>query len=150
MKLNIKRIKKGKNILCKNKIWQPIFMAPAHSFDKKTLKVLKKLDFNLITDGFSRYPYELNGIKLIPQISSMPLPTYLPLISQLCIHVNTLTDEKLNFLISFIEKNNNLFISPHEVLKFERNCLFSKIENKIIGFLIKIFRKLRNQYERKY
>mgnify|MGYP001064726312 CR=1 FL=1 len=125
-------------------------MAPAHSFDNTTLKVLKKLGFKLITDGFSRFPYELKGIKLIPQISSMPLPSYLPLISQLCIHINTLNDQKLDFLISFIEKNNNLFISPMEVLEFEKNCLLSKFENKIIGFMIRIFRKIKKLYGKKY
>ena len=105
-------------------------MAPVHTFDKTTIKVLRKLDFKIITDGFSRYPYELNGIKLIPQISSMPLPTYLPLISQLCIHINNISDEKLKFLISFIEENHHLFISPIDALKLEKIifCLNLKIK----------------------
>ena len=137
------RIFKGKKILLKNRLWQPIFMAPVHTFDNTTIKVLRKLDFKLITDGFSRYPYELNGIKLIPQISSMPLPNFLPLISQLCIHINNLSDEKLKFLISFIEENNHLFISPTDALKLERNNLLSKFENKIIGFLMRLIRKIK-------
>lgn len=137
------RIKNGKNILIKNQLWQPLFMAPVHSFDNTTLKVLKNLNFNIITDGFSRYPYELRGIKIIPQLTSMPLPTFLPLISQLCIHINTLNDEKLKFLISFIERNNHLFISPMDVLKFERNDLLFKFETKFIEFLVKGFRNLK-------
>ena len=137
------RINKGKNILIKNKLWQPIFMAPVHTFDKTTLKVLKKLDFKLITDGFSRYPYELQGLKLIPQLSAMPLPKYLPLISQLCIHINNLSEKKLNILISFIETNHHLFISPKDALKFENNDLFLRIENKFIEFFIKVYRKLK-------
>ena len=137
------RIFKGKKILLENCLWQPIFMAPVHTFDNTTLKVLRKLDFKLITDGFSRYPFELNGIKLIPQISSMPLPTCLPLISQLCIHINNLSDEKLKFLVSFIEENNHLFISPIDALKLEKNNLFSKFENKIIGVLIRLIRKIK-------
>lgn len=138
-----KRILKGKKLLIKNKLWQPIFMAPYHSFDKTTLKVLQKLDFKVITDGFSRYPYNLNGMKLIPQISAMPLPTNLPLISQLCIHVNTLNDAKLKYLIGFIEKNNHLFISPMDTLKFEKNNLYLKFENQIIEILIKTVRNLK-------
>jgi predicted deacetylase len=137
------RIKKGKNILIKNNLWQPIFMAPVHSFDNTTLKVLRKLDFKLITDGFSRYPYELNGIKLIPQLTSMPLPKYLPLISQLCIHINSLSEEKFNFLVNFIEKNHHLFISPIDALKFEKNNLIFRIENIIIKFFIQSFRNLK-------
>lgn len=142
-KTQYERIEKGKNILLNNKIWEPIFMAPAHSFDITTLKALRKLDFKFITDGFSRFPYQKNGIKFIPQLSSMPLPTYLPLISQLCIHVNTLNDKKLNYLINFIEKNNDLFISPNEVLKFEKNSFLSRLENKIIGLLIRLIRKIK-------
>ena len=77
------RISNGKKILIENQLWQPIFMAPMHTFDNTTLKVLRKLDFTIITDGFARYPFECNGLKLIPQLTSMPLPTFLPLISQL-------------------------------------------------------------------
>ena len=107
------------------------------------MKVLRKLNFRLITDGFSRYPYDFNGIKMIPQISSMPLPRNLPLISQLCIHINNLSDYKLNYLISFIEKNYHLFISPIDALEFERNSIFSKFENKIISYLIKAYRNIK-------
>ena len=137
------RIDKGKKILLANNLWQPIFMAPIHTFDKTTIKVLRKLNFRLITDGFSRYPYEFNGIKMIPQISSMPLPKYLPLISQLCIHINNLSDDKLKYLINFIEKNNHLFISPIDALKFERNSIFYKFENKILGYLIRNYRNIK-------
>ena len=138
------RIYKGKNILIKNKLWQPIFMAPYHTFDNITLEVLKKLDFKLITDGFARYPFELNGLKLIPQLSSMPLPTFLPLISQLCIHINNLNDEKLKYLINFIEENNHLFISPLDALELEKHNFFFRLENKILGFLIRFYRKLKS------
>lgn len=141
------RINKGKKILIEHKLWQPIFMAPHHSFDETTLKVLKKLDFKLITDGFARYPYELKGIKLIPQLSAMPLPTFLPLISQLCIHINYLNNEELRYLINFIEKNNHLFISPLDALKFEKNNFLFRLEKMIIEFLIRFYRKLKKLNE---
>ncbi len=142
-KTQYERIYKGKKILIKNQLWQPIFMAPFHTFDHTTLKVLRKLDFKIITDGFARYPFESNGIKLIPQFSSMPLPTFLPLISQLCIHINNLSDEKLIYLINFIKKNNKLFISPLDALKFEKSNLLNRFENLIIGCLIRIYRKIK-------
>ena len=141
--IQYERINNGKQILVENKLWQPVFMAPHHTFDMTTVKVLRKLDFKLITDGFARYPYELNGIKLIPQFSSMPLPTFLPVISQLCIHINNLNDKKLNYLIDFIEKNNHLFISPLDALRFEKNNLFFRLESKIIGSLIRFYRNLK-------
>ena len=73
----------------------------------------------------------------------MPLPKYLPLISQLCIHINSLSEEKFNFLVNFIEKNHHLFISPIDALKFEKNNLLFRIENIIIKFFIQSFRNLK-------
>ena len=46
------RLKNGKLILEANNIKTDIFMAPAHSYDKNTLKALKALGFSKITDGF--------------------------------------------------------------------------------------------------
>ena len=43
-----------------------IFMAPAHSFDKNTLSVLKEAGFKYITDGFGNVPYEWNGLIFLP------------------------------------------------------------------------------------
>ena len=83
---------------------------------------------------------------MIPQISSMPLPKYLPLISQLCIHINNLSDDKLKYLINFIELNNHLFISPIDALKFERNSIFYKFENKIIGCFIRNYRNIKKVF----
>ena len=90
-KLQLKKLSYGKKILQKKSIWEPIFMAPAHSFDLKTLRALKKLEFSIVLDGFSLFPYKINNLTFIPQISSKPLPIILPCISQLCIHINTIT-----------------------------------------------------------
>lgn len=43
-----------------------IFMAPAHSFDKNTVTVLKEAGFRYITDGFGDRPYEWKGITFLP------------------------------------------------------------------------------------
>lgn len=142
--IQYQRIKEGKKILVKNKIWEPLFMAPSHSFDKTTIKVLKKLGFKTITDGFSRYTYDLYGIKMIPQLSAMPLPRNLPILSQLCIHINTLNQAKLEYLIKFIIRNNKYFISFQEALELERNSFLSKAENLILSLIIHLKRYIYN------
>lgn len=43
-----------------------IFMAPAHSFDKNTLTVLKEAGVQYITDGFGSMPYEWRGLTFLP------------------------------------------------------------------------------------
>lgn len=141
LKNQYEKLMKGKNILKKHLIWDPVFMAPAHSFDKNTLLALRKLNFKTVLDGFSLYSYKENGIKFVPQISSKPLPIFLPGISQLCIHINTITDKEINNLIKFIEKNHNLFISLHETSII--NKFVGRIEKIFVFILIKLFRFIR-------
>lgn len=56
----------GKEVLAQHGIHTNIFFAPAHSYDENTLKALAKAGFMYISDGKSRKPYELHGIKCIP------------------------------------------------------------------------------------
>ena len=53
----IDKLYRGKCYLEKLSLWEPVFMAPCHSFDKNTLKALKELDFKFILDGFSLFPF---------------------------------------------------------------------------------------------
>ncbi len=43
-----------------------IFMAPGHSFDKVTLKVLKEKGFRYVTDGFGKTPYLRGNLIFLP------------------------------------------------------------------------------------
>ena len=70
-------------------------------------------------------------MNFIPQIVSKPLPAFLPGISQLCIHINTISDKELNLLIDFVEKNNKKFICLDEISSndnllniFDRGSIF--------------------------
>lgn len=56
----------GKKKLKEHGIDTDIFFAPAHSYDENTLKALAKAGFKYVSDGKSRKPYELHGIKCIP------------------------------------------------------------------------------------
>lgn len=64
----LEKLKIGKEILEEHGIWQPYFMAPSHSFDRNTLNALKKLGFKAITDGYGLYPYNIEGVILVPQL----------------------------------------------------------------------------------
>ncbi len=50
-------LEKGRAILDSHGIKTDIFMAPAHSYDKNTLKALHQAGFRKITDGFGKRPY---------------------------------------------------------------------------------------------
>ena len=131
----------GKSVLKKESLWEPIFMAPSHSFDSNTLKALKKLRFKIILDGFSLFPFKKNQLIFIPQISSKPLPLFIPGLSQLCIHINTISDNELIKLIKFIHQNHKDFISLKEIKSNE--SFITYIDQKVIYFLITFLRKSR-------
>ena len=136
-----KKLSAGKSILEKESLWEPIFMAPSHSFDFNTLVALKKLNFKIILDGFSLFPYKKNQLIFAPQISSKPLPSFIPGLSQLCIHINTISDNELNKIIKFIRNNHEDFISLKEIKP--NTSLINLLDQKIIYVLITTFREFR-------
>ena len=155
LKEQIRRISLGKQILKKERLWQPIFMAPSHSFDINTIIALKNFKFKFILDGFSLFPYQENNLNFIPQIVSKPLPKKLPCISQLCIHINTISNQDLSNLIYFIENNHEKFTTIDQIksneylLKFIDKIItyffifFYRIIKKLISKIISYFLKLR-------
>ena len=138
----INKLSKGKAILEKESLWRPIFMAPNHSFDSVTIQALKELNFKTVLDGFALFPFKANNLDFISQISSRPLPVWLPCLSQLCVHINTISEKELKQLIYFIEKNHKYFTNLED-LKVKNN-IFTLFERKFISILIRIFRLLKD------
>lgn len=64
--IQYEKIKKGKKIMERNGVDTTIFFAPAHSYDKNTLKALASNGFKYISDGKSNKSYRQNGIECIP------------------------------------------------------------------------------------
>ncbi len=56
----------GKKQLAAHGIHTDIFMAPGHTFDKTTLRILKELRFSYVTDGFGKMPYLYEGMTFLP------------------------------------------------------------------------------------
>lgn len=95
-----------------------IFMAPAHSFDRATLAVLKEAGFRYITDGFGVAPYEWKGL------------TFLPIAYQknkdiekksgyttLVFHTNTMNEQDFLKFEKVLETHKEDFISYKEYLR---------------------------------
>ena len=107
----------GKEKLQRMGVITNIFMAPAHSFDKNTLSVLKEAGFQYITDGFGSVPYEWKGL------------TFLPIAFQrskdiekkegyttLVFHTNTMTEQEFTDFENILKQHKNDFISYKEYL----------------------------------
>lgn len=107
-------IKKGMEILQKQGVWEPIFMAPSHSFDLNTLQSLKELGFKYLTDGYGVRPHVIYGLTLIPQLTSKPIP-FIRGVQTMCLHTDTMSESDLAKTIRFIEKNKKHFVDFQNV-----------------------------------
>ena len=59
-------IARGKQILEEHGVHTDLFMAPAHSYDRNTLRALKENGFQALTDGFGEQPYLWQGLTFYP------------------------------------------------------------------------------------
>jgi predicted deacetylase len=105
----------GKDKLIAENVWEPYFMAPAHSLDEHTLDALRQLEFHAITDGYGFFPYVLRGIKLVPQLTASPFNIGFGYCT-ICVHVNTASEQSLVTLMNFIERNKAQFVDFKDVV----------------------------------
>jgi predicted deacetylase len=61
------KISSAVEIFRANGVKPELWIAPAHSFDEVTIRVLKRHGITIISDGFSLYPYVDDGMLWIPQ-----------------------------------------------------------------------------------
>ena len=61
------KLEEGKKILESKGLNPKVFMAPSHSFDNTTVKVIKQFGY-AITDGFGLFPKKKDGVLYIPQL----------------------------------------------------------------------------------
>ncbi len=108
------KLKRGQEILHKQGICATMFMAPGHTFDKRTLKALKKLGFMSVTDGYCSVPYRRAGLVFLPcTLSEARVPKRF---DTLCIHANHMTGEEFDGLACFIGRHRELIGDAHEFI----------------------------------
>lgn len=117
----------GKEALNRNGIETDIFMAPAHSYDKNTLRALKELGFTKITDGFGGRPYTYKGLAFYP--ISFRLSGSLGKkkgATTMVIHANTVTDADKEEYRRIFKEHGEKMISYSEYMEMPpvgRNCI---------------------------
>jgi predicted deacetylase len=126
----------GKNILEQNDIKTDIFMAPAHSFDRNTLKALKNIGFAKLTDGFGDMPYKSKGMTFYPisykQSSSLKKEKGY---TTFVVHSNTMNDKDFARYEKLFKENSDKLISYSELLKLKpKKCnVFENIKEYIMA-----------------
>lgn len=137
-------LKQGYHILKNNGINPICFFAPAHTFDKATIKVCKYLGyFNFISDGYAFYPYEYKGMMFLPSVFDTPHKISNNGIYTFIYHPNNINDGDLEYLESFISKYNECFdVNVEEIVnkyKGRKRNLF----DYMLQILIYLYRKGR-------
>lgn len=108
----------GKEKLQQMGVNTDVFMAPAHSFDKNTLQVLRETGFHYITDGFGDVPYYRQGLIFLPIAFQKSKDIekkdgYTTLV----FHTNTMDEQDFIEFQKMIEKHKSDFVSYKEYLK---------------------------------
>ena len=111
-------IAKGKDRLAGWGIETNIFMAPAHTFDRNTLKALKKNGFVYVTDGFGKCPYLRKGLVFLP-IAIKQSDCYKDTggYTTLVYHTNTMDEKDFERCKKLFENNKESLIPYGEMLK---------------------------------
>lgn len=110
-------LSEGKQLLEKHGICADIFMAPGHTFDKVTLKLLKELGFSYVTDGFGKEPYLRGGMTFLP-IAFLRRFAFSDRegITTIVIHANHSTKEELERYDRMFAQNRERFVPYSEFL----------------------------------
>lgn len=99
-------LEKGRAVLDSHGIKTDIFMAPAHSYDRNTLKALGQIGFCRITDGFGNKPYVWKQMCFYP--ISFRLESSLKKkdgVTTMVVHANTISQRDMEKYRKIFEEN---------------------------------------------
>lgn len=108
-------LRAGKALLKERGIETSLFMAPAHSYDRNTLRALKETGFTGLTDGFGNRPYQWKGLIFYP--ISFHLKKTLQKksgYSTLVVHTGTIVDSEMDKYEGYFENKQVQWISYDE------------------------------------
>lgn len=103
----LEMVKRGREILAAHGIETDLFMAPAHAYDKNTLRALSECGFRRMTDGFGTRPYLWRGLTFYP--ISFRLGSSLKKergYTTMVVHTNTMNKAELERYRQIFEKHD--------------------------------------------
>ena len=99
------KLRKGQEFLQKQGLCATMFMAPAHTYDKNTLRALQELGFTWVTDGYTDHAYRRFGLVFIPCTVSKPIIPGKNRVNTVCYNPNMMTEEEFEELEQFLEQH---------------------------------------------
>jgi predicted deacetylase len=116
------KLKKGMEVLRSKGIQTNVFFAPAHSYNKNTLKALHQLGFKFVSDGRSHYCYERFGLKFIP-CRSYRVSVKCKGMTTVALHPCTNWPREYEILKKTLEKNRPYLANYSELLDCQNHRL---------------------------
>lgn len=116
-----KLLAEGKRLLAEKGIDTELFMAPAHSYDKNTLRALKETGFTGLTDGFGTAPYRFFELDFYP-ISFVLRRTFQKKegYSTMVVHTGTVSDQDLKRYEGYFQRQDVSWIAFEEYLRLPK------------------------------
>lgn len=141
-------IQEGTEILKQHGISTDIFMAPAHSYDRNTLKALKEFGYNKITDGFGKSPYRWQELTFYP-ISFMLSSSFKKKkgITTMVVHTNEIDDAGMKRLEELLQSHRDSLISYETYLMTESadRGFLGHLAEYLLAVMKRILVKLKSQ-----
>ena len=146
--IQIEKIKKGVQIFRKHELSPRVWVAPAHSFDRNTLKALKEnSEIYVISDGIAFDVYFEEAFYWLPQ-QLWKIKYKKKGIWTFCYHPNTVTERNFILLENFLAKYSQQFISFEELkddyLKRRKKSKYEILYTKLFFIKLKIFKNIYN------
>ncbi|OQY38302.1 MAG: hypothetical protein B6229_06195 [Spirochaetaceae bacterium 4572_7] len=136
----VEKIRDGYKLLRDRGLEPTVWVAPAHSFDKNTLKALKQnTSIEIVSDGLAIFPYLSYGFKWIPQqVCHVPNRSYG--VWTICLHPNNMSDKDFKIFDKDISKKLETIIDINNI-KFNR---FKTVVDHLF-FIFYILKRVKRQ-----
>jgi len=116
----LRMLKEGREKLLSWGIDTDIFMTPAHTYDKNTLKALVEAGFAKVTDGFGDSPYIRQGLTFYPiSRRRAECTSNAKGYTTMVLHTNTMEDSDIEEFEKMIRERRDCFIDYDEYLKIK-------------------------------
>jgi predicted deacetylase len=133
------RIARALEIFRANNVKPDLFVAPWHSFDQVTLRVLRKHGIDVVSDGFSLRPYVYYDVLWIPQqLWWFPKKTPPIGVWTILFHHNFWRESELKLFKADLEKFRNRIADPATIITRYRSRRRSLIDRMFEYFWRKI------------
>ncbi len=128
----LEKIERGRARLREEGLETDVWMAPAHAFDRATLRALRHAGFRTVTDGHSLFPYERLGLRFIPCQMGVPRPVPVGVVT-VYIHASWTPDAEFERFRRFVERHRRRIRDFSELLALPPRPLVRRVTEPIVG-----------------